>query len=270
MLKRDDLDAIYIAVPNHLHYAMCKQALLAGHSVILEKPMTSNDTEVDELAGIARDRGLYLFEAISTIYFSNYNKIIEWLPRIGDVKIVSCNYSQYSSRYDAFRNGEILPVFDPAKSGGALMDLNVYNLHYVMGIFGKPDAVSYDANVERGIDTSGVIRLDYGSFKAVLIAAKDCAAPAGCVIQGTKGYIIQNTPANACGAVTLHLNDGTVEHYDEAPGYRLEPEFRFFADTIKNKDLALCYEKLSHSIDVCRVMAAARRDAGVIFAADGL
>jgi predicted dehydrogenase len=247
---------------------MCKKALIARHNVIVEKPVTSNDTEANELAALARDKRLYLFEAISTIYLDNYKKIIEWLPRIGDVRIVSCNFSQYSRRYDAFLDGDILPVFDPNKSGGALMDLNIYNLHYVMGVFGKPNVVRYDANVDSGIDTSGIINLDYGSFKAVCVAAKDCAAPARYVIQGTKGYISQESPANFCGAVTLHLNDGTEETYDGSPECRLESEFKFFADTIRNENLDLCYEKLSHSLRVCSVQTEARRDAGVLFPAD--
>ena len=67
------------------------------------------------------------------------------------------------------------------------MDLNVYNIHAIVGLFGKPWEVKYEANMERGIDTSGVVTLDYGDFKAVAIGAKDCKAPVRCTIQGTNG-----------------------------------------------------------------------------------
>ena len=50
-----------------------------------------------------------------------------------------------------------MPAFDPAFSGGALMDINIYNIHYVVGLFGKPKNIEYYPNIERGIDTSGVL-----------------------------------------------------------------------------------------------------------------
>lgn len=122
------IDTVYIAIPNFLHFDYCKKALEHGLNAIVEKPMTSNDKEARILADLAREKGLFLFEAITTLYLPAYEKIKEWLPRIGTVKMAQSRYSQYSRRYDAFQNGEILPVFDPAKAGGALMDLNLYNL----------------------------------------------------------------------------------------------------------------------------------------------
>ena len=268
MMADSNVDTVYVAVPNFLHYSFVKQALEAGKNVVVEKPMTSNFREAEELSALARAKDLYLFEAISTVYLPNYKKLREWLPRIGTVKIVSCNFSQYSRRYDAFRAGEVLPAFDPAKSGGALMDLNLYNLHYLLGLFGEPSAAQYHPNMERGIDTSGVLTLDYGGFQAVSIAAKDCSAPWSYVIQGTDGYIMQKTPANFCGEATLHLNDGTEETFDEEPASRLEPEFRVFSREIASGDRAFCYEMLDHSLAVSKVQTKARLDAGIIFPAD--
>ena len=268
MLESADIDTVYIAVPNVLHHSFSLRALEAGKHVIVEKPIASNVREAEELSAAAHERGLLLYEAISTLYLPNYAKVRELLPSVGDVKVACCNYSQYSSRYDAFRAGTVLPAFDPAKSGGALMDLGLYNLQYLIGLFGEPNEVHYEANVERGIDTSGVTTLDYGSFKAVSVAAKDCAAPTMNVIQGTKGYILQTTPANRCGAVTLHLNDGTEQYFDESPELQWESEFRTFAKGIAEHDRAGCYRMLDHSVAVSRCMTEARQDAGVVFAAD--
>lgn len=268
MLKQADVDTVYIAVPNHLHASFTLQALAAGKHVIVEKPFASTDAEVAQVIEEARTRDLLVYEAVSTLYLPNYLRIKEWLSRIGAVKIVTCNYSQYSSRYDAFCAGTVLPAFNPAMSGGALMDLGVYNLNYIMGLFGAPQHVAYAANVDRGIDTSGVATLDYGAFKAVSICAKDCGAPTTNVIQGTNGYIMQTTPANRCGAVTLHLNDGIEEVFDESPELQWESEFRAFAAGIEAGDRAGCAEKLEHSLAVARVLTEARRQAGVVFPAD--
>ena len=74
--------------------------------------MQAPDAEVAQVIEEARARGLFVYEAVSTLYLPNYLRIKEWLPRIGTVKIVTCNYSQYSSRYDAFCAGTVLPAFN--------------------------------------------------------------------------------------------------------------------------------------------------------------
>ena len=268
MLAEAEADAVYLGVPNHLHASMARQALAAGRHVIVEKPLTSNLREAEALAETAKRNQLFLFEAVTTVYQPDFAALKALLPRIGTVKLVSCNYSQYSSRYDAFRRGEVLPVFDPQKSGGALMDLNLYNLHWLVGLFGAPEQVQYCANVERGIDTSGVLYLRYPGFQAVSIAAKDCAAPSRYLIQGTEGYLEQCTPANQCGEVTLHRLHGGEETYHTPTRHRMEMEFRAFADQMRSGDLEACYAMLDHSLEVSRIQTKARLSAGIRFPAD--
>ena len=121
LLNDEDIDVMYIATPNHLHYQMCKQALERGKHVICEKPFTSRIEELEELSQLSKEKHLFLFEAISTQYLPNVLKIKEKLNELGNIKIVTANYSQYSSRYNAFKEGIIQPAFDYTKSGGALM-----------------------------------------------------------------------------------------------------------------------------------------------------
>lgn len=268
-MKKLDVDTVYVAVPNFLHFMYCKQALEAGLNVIVEKPMTSNLKEAKILQNMADEKGLYLFEAVTTLYFDSYAKIREWLKEIGTVKLVNCNYSQYSRRYNDFRNGVVLPAFDPKKSGGALMDLNLYNMHFVMGLFGKPKSAKYYANIERDIDTSGELVMEYDGFLANCTAAKDCDAPKVFVIQGTDGYIQTQYSPNLIGKITLHKNDGSEETFDDGMALkRLIPEFKFFIQTINNKDHAACMEMLQKSVDVSAIQTAARLDAGIVFPSD--
>ncbi len=264
-----DIDTVYVAVPNFLHFDYCKKALERGLNVIVEKPITSNYKEAKELKKLALENNRFIFEAVTTVYLDTYKKIKEWLPRIGTVKLVKCNYSQYSRRYDAFRNGEILPAFDPKKSGGALMDLNLYNLHFVMGLFGEPNEVKYYPNMERGIDTSGALIMKYDGFVADCTAAKDCAAPFSFVIQGTEGYISTKFPPNLIGEVTIHLNDKTEEKFDDGMFMnRLIPEFKFFIDCINRNDSDAFLKTLDESLAVSKIQTKARVEAGIIFPAD--
>ena len=229
LLADPEIDVIYVALPNLLHYSFARQALEAGKHVILEKPFTVTWAEAKELADLAHEKKLYLFEAITTLFNPNYKKMQDLLPNLGDIKIVESNFSQYSSRYDAFQKGIIAPVFDPEQAGGAFLDLNIYNVHLVAGLFGKPKAAHYYPNMERGIDTSGILILEYEGFQAVCIGAKDCGAPAGANIQGTKGCMyLRCSPSlipefsyqeNKCEPIQYRLADSPERLYYELQAF---------------------------------------------------
>ena len=263
------IDTVYIAVPNFLHFEYCKKALEKGLNVIVEKPMTTNYGQAKELSDLAKEKKLFLFEAITTLYFENYKKIKDWIGKIGDVKLVQSQYSQYSSRYDAFKRGEILPVFDPEKARGALMDLGLYNLHYVLGLFGKPENVKYYANIERNIDTSGVLMIEYKNFNAMCVCAKDSEGERIGVIQGSEGKIISEEAPSLVGKVTLKMYDGTTESFDDRFSKdRVVPKFKAFIHAVNENDLEFCYKQLEKSLLVSEVQTKARLGAGIRFPQD--
>ncbi len=270
MLADSEIDTVYVGVTNHLHYAFTKEALLANKNVICEKPFTSNYQEAIELAELASERNLIILEAVSTRFLPNVLKIKELLPTLGEIKIVSANYSQYSSRYDSFKQGIIQPAFDPEKSGGALMDLNIYNINLMVTLFGSTDKISYQANIQNGIDTSGILNLDYEDFKAVCIAAKDCKAPTVTSIQGDKGCIIVESSANIVAKFKLLMNGSTTEEvYDLNQGkHRMYHEFITFCDIIDNQKLAEANTLMEISLETMKIQTQARRSVDVVFPAD--
>lgn len=269
LIEDPAVDTVYVAVPNFLHHEVSKAALLAGKDVICEKPFSPSEAEAADLATIAKEKGRFLWEAVVTTRQPNFLLVRdELLGQIGTVKMVTVNYSQYSRRYDAFRAGEVLPAFDPSKAGGAIMDLGLYTLTYTIGLFGEPNAARYRANIERGIDTSGVIQLDYDGFTAINVCAKDCGAPCGTTIQGTDGYIVTQTPPNVCGAVTIHFNDGIEETFNRSLPVMWEAEFREFVSQQQSGDLAKCHRQLDESLLVNRIQNRVRRESGVLFPTD--
>lgn len=258
VLAMDSVDTVYIATPNHLHFDGAKAALLAGKHVICEKPFTMTVAELDELIALAEERNLILLEAITNQYLNNMQFMKEHLDQLGDVKVVSCNYSQYSSRYDAFKRGDIAPVFDPKKGGGALRDLNIYNIHLVIGLFGEPMTVQYLANVEKGIDTSGVLVMDYGRFKATCIAAKDSSAEITSTIQGNKGSMAVLGATNSLPQLSLTLHGQPPQMIDQnRHPHRMYEEFIAFRDMIASHDTTRASQALQHSRRVMIVLETA-------------
>ncbi|MDZ5547930.1 Gfo/Idh/MocA family oxidoreductase [Enterococcus cecorum] len=263
LLGNATIDTVYVALPNHLHYQYTKAALLQGKNVICEKPFTLNAQQLQELIQIATEKRLILLEAITNQYLNNFLQIKKDLAQLGKIKIVECNYSQYSSRYDAFKEGKILPAFDPQKGGGALMDINIYNIHFVVGLFGKPEKVQYLANVERHIDTSGILVLDYGDFKAVCIGAKDSTANIRSVIQGTDGSIEVLGATNEMPRYERRSKTEIEAVNTNLDKHRMYQEFEKFTEVIDQKDLAFALEQLNLSLTVMQVVDQALESANL-------
>ncbi|MGY1576881.1 Gfo/Idh/MocA family protein [Pediococcus pentosaceus] len=262
-LTNEEIDTIYVAVPNHLHFAFAKKALEAGKNVICEKPFTLNLAELEESAELAQTKQLFLLEAITNQYMMNYQKIKEAVPTLGEIKVVECNYSQYSSRYDALKAGEVLPAFNPKFGGGALMDINIYNIHFVVGLLGAPSSVKYLANIEKDIDTSGVLILNYPDTKVICIGAKDSTATIRSTIQGTKGSVIVNGATNVLDNFDIESKAG-VKNFDfKQNSHRMYEEFKAFQQIIAEKDLKEATLRLQHSEEVLRVVEQALADAHI-------
>lgn len=258
-LLDDEVDTVYIALPNHLHYSFAKKALENGKHVICEKPFTLTLAQLIELEQLAKRKNLILIEAITNQYLSNYQEIKENLASIGEIKLIECNYSQYSSRYDSFKQGIILPAFDPQMGGGALMDINIYNIHFVVGIMGKPKKVTYFANSERQVDTSGVLILDYPHTKAVCIGAKDSWTPSKSVIQGTKGIITVESPANTVENYKVTQRDQVSQLMNKNKhNHRMVEEFLHFVKIIEKNDFDEANKRMEHSKIVMQVVEEAQ------------
>jgi predicted dehydrogenase len=266
LLSDEQVDVVYVALPNNLHYEFAKKAVAHKKHVIVEKPFACSYEQASDLAKCAEENHVMVFEAISNQYLPNYKKTQELLGQVGTVKIVQMNFSQYSRRYDKFKEGIILPVFDPKQAGGALMDLNVYNIHFVTGLFGEPESVHYSANIERDIDTSGILLMEYRGFQCVCVAAKDCRAQSGLTIQGEKGYIHSDDTSNSYGAFSCSLEDGTAQEFSLNGGMpRLYYELKTFAEMVDGADFEQCARHLRHTLAVQKILDEARAQAGLEF-----
>ena len=265
MLADPEIEMVYVASPNAIHYQQTKAALLAGKHVLCEKPFAPTVAEAEELIALAKEKGLLLYEAITTAHHPNYWVVREKLPLLGKLKLVMATFCQYSSRYPALLAGKVSPVLDPAYKGGALMDINLYNIHFVVGLFGAPDAVHYRGNLHtNGVDTSGVLTMEYPDFLCQCIGAKDCTANNGVQIVGENGWLEVTPCSSNLLTVKLCLRGQAPEEYvlEENPWYY---EVQDLGRLLQEKDYAKCYDALVTTRNVVAVLEAARKDAGLCF-----
>jgi predicted dehydrogenase len=269
-LSDASLDFIYVASPNSLHYEWTRDALKAGRNVICEKPFVSNTEELRELIMLAKEKKLFLFEAVTTPHLPNFRLIKEKLGAIGTIRLVQLTFSQYSSRYDTFLAGNLPNLFNPAFSGGALMDLNYYNMVFLQRLFGKPEDIRYFANkAANGIDTSGALVLRYNGFIATAIATKDSESRNYVQIQGEKGYITSDSTAGGFRTGFELVTKEKKESFNEQDSENiLYYELLDFIADWESGDVSRCDAPLKDSLEVSLLMDAARKDAGIVFAAD--
>ncbi len=269
MMKDENYNTVYVASPNSLHYDYVKMAIENGKHVICEKPFTSTLRELEELIALSKKKEVFLFEAITTIHLPHYKAIRDNLEKIGDVKVLQSNYSQYSSRYDKLKSGETPNVFNTEFSGGALSDLNIYNLHFMIGLFGGPEEISYVPNKhENGVDTSGVSVLNYEGFFATCVGSKDTTSDNFVLLQGDKGYIQVKGAANTIDEVEIHTGRD-VETIDLGQNdNNMVSELEAFVEIMKNGDSSAALKLLDHSATVMKFLEAARKSAGILYPAD--
>ena len=274
VLADPQVDTVYVALINSAHYAYALQALKAGKHVILEKPACLHYSELQHLAEEARGRQLMLFEAVTLLHMPAFHLLRdEFLPQLGMIQSVECVYAQRSSRYDAYLRGEVLPAFDPAAGGGALMDINIYNLHFVIALFGKPASARYDCRRGfNGVDLSGTVFLDYiaqpaplpygraGGGSAFLIGAKDADGDNHGLIVGDKGSLRIDGPVSTMASITLTLRGEQPRQVYPAfwtggeSVHRLAPEFAAFVDILHRRDFDTMNRLLDHSLAVAQVV----------------
>lgn len=291
LLAQADVDAVYIGLINSAHFAYTKAALLAGKHVILEKPLTSTLQEAQELARISEQTGCYVLEAITSTHNKVFGHMKDELGNLGTVRIAQFTFSQYSSKYSDYLNGKIAPTFDPQLSGGALYDMNLYNIYLATGLFGAPEEVMYYPNIGyNGIDTSGIVILSYPQHQVLCIGTKDTDGPNAAVIQGENGWMrmagkpnvdndlevavvggAEETPGqpqlSASGSVDRSF---TRRHYEaQQVHHRMCAEFADFAAIIDGKDAAQAAKLLEHSLIVMDILEKARFSAGIRFGCDG-
>ena len=268
-LADDEVNFVYIATPNLLHYAQAKKALLAGKNVILEKPFTTKVEQALELVQIAKEKRLFLIDAVPTAFLPNYEILKQQLPKIGKIKLVMANYSQYSSRYDQVLAGEVPNIFNPQYAGGCLMDINFYNVYLNIALFGKPERAVYYPNVYPGLtDTSGILTMCYDGFISQNAGAKDTWGVNFFQIEGEKGYIYIQNGSNGIAQVRV-VTKTSDETFNEQPNPdRWFYEVQNVTKLVLADDYEAVYSRLDTMLAVIETIETSRKTAGILFPGD--
>jgi predicted dehydrogenase len=224
VLADDTVDAVYLATPFATHHEMTRAALLAGKHVLVEKPLAMTAAEAADLFAVAAAQGRFLMEAM----WMKFNPAFRRLHReIADGTI---------GEPRNLRAGFAIPFpddggsrWDPARSGGALLDQGIYPVTLAHSIFGAPRSVVAAGTVRPdGLDLDQHVTLEYseGRFAQLMVSMTefgDCSAAVG----GPRGWLTLTPPFWATTDVEIHAGSfraifrtpQLVEHQREGNGY---------------------------------------------------
>ncbi len=187
-----DVDVIYIATPHSHHYDNMKLCLNAGKHVLCEKAFTLNAQQAAECIALARQKKLFLMEAMWTRFLPAVQQVRDWVStgRIGDVRLVQADFC-FNLPYDPAHR-----LYNPNLGGGALLDLGIYPLSFTTMLLGFPTQTQSHAHRSpTGVDELDNMLLIYeGGATASLTCSMRLDRPREAFIVGTARYIKVHDP----------------------------------------------------------------------------
>lgn len=219
-----DVDVVYIGTPHVFHHDNMMLALNAGKHVLCEKPFTINAEEAQACIQLAREKGLFLMEAVWMRYIPAIVQVRQWLKQglLGEIRAVRADISMD------------LP-FDPDNrlynldlGGGALLDLGIYVINFATMVLGLPPSVTSRLYMgETDVDYYDNLVFQYPQADAFLTASANNDGPCNAVIVGSKGYITLHREFWAPTRLTLKLEGQDAQVHDipyESSGLNYEAD----------------------------------------------
>ena len=263
LLLDPNVELVYIATPHSHHAEHMKLCIAHGKNILCEKAFTLNAAQARQIAALAREKGVYVAEAIWTRYMPSRAMIDDVLASgiIGNVTALTatlCYPVAYKER-----------CIRPELAGGALLDVGVYCLNFALMHFGD-DIERMDSSVrmtDTGVDGQESITLHYRDGRiAVLTAGILSRSDRKGIFYGDKGYIIVENINNPQSISVYDLTDTLVKKLDvpaQITGY--EYQIREAMARIRAGETESASMPLDTTIAVMERMDALRKDWGLIY-----
>ena len=225
LINDPGVDLVYVATPHSHHYGVTKEALLAGKPCLVEKAFMANFRQAKEIVDLARERKVFLAEAIWTRYQPVVKMVRDLIDSgcIGTPRLVTATLG--------YSMGEKPRIMRPDLCGGALLDLGVYALNFVRMFF-PADIVSMESQCVKsktGMDLTNAICIILAD--GVLCNLQSSAACVGDnigVIAGTDGNLIIDNINNP-QKITVNTHDREFVEDIRVPQQITGYEYQFLA-----------------------------------------
>lgn len=216
------VDAVYIASPNEMHFQYAKDALESGKHVLCEKPIGFTKKESEQLYFYAREHGLVLMEAVKTAYCPGFQQLINVAKsgKIGKIIDVEACFTRLASLQSRERTD--------ADYGGSFLEFGSYTLLPAIKLLGSnyTDIQFQTIYGEDGVDLYTKVELTYPNAMATAKNGVAVKSEGQLVIAGTEGYLLAPSPWWLTRRFEIHYEDPSkVEIYEptfQGDGFRYE------------------------------------------------
>ena len=270
MAMFDGIDMVYIASPNRFHMEQAELFLKNGKHVLCEKPMSALPQELQKAYETAEEYGCLLVEAIILLFQPQLEIFKRAIQKIGQISLAHFDFSQFSSKFPAYQNGELPNIFNPVMETGTLQDLGVYCVYPALELFGKPQSLTATADfMESGADSAGVSVWKYENQQVVLTYSKIGQGAAPSEIIGTLGTVTVDS-ISKLENIVLHMHNEAPQKLwgAEEKHVLMGREIEMFAQWIKKGKTSAYEQHKQMSLDVCNYMYQIRKAAGIMFPRD--
>ena len=259
----EGVDAVYVVTPHNAHHRFTKLALELEKPVLCEKAFTVTAAETEELIALAKEKNLYLCEAMWTWFSPAANRVKRWVDsgEVGKVSGADFTYHMMSVNY-APRNS------DPRRAGGALLNITVYPIAYAYRLFGYPTSIESHGTIVNEIDHGEEIKMTFKGGEVVNISASmvDTKGLEKMTIYGDKG-MIKAPLYHACGIATLYKKPLSIKPF--LSGGKIfnsyMDEFDKVADEIRRGLTESEVYPLKSTLDIMKIMDEIRGQIGLVY-----
>ena len=222
MLRDPNVELVYIATPHSHHYEHMMMCIEHGKPVLCEKAFTLNADQARKVQVAAKEKGVYVAEAIWPRYMPSRKMINDVIESgiIGKVNTLTANLS--------YKIDDKERIVTPELAGGALLDIGVYGINFTLMHFGW-DVERVESSVkmtDAGVDAMETITIFYKDGRmAVLTHSIYARSDRKGIIHGEKGYIVVENINNPQSISVFDDNDQLLAHYDvpqQINGYEYE------------------------------------------------
>ena len=227
LFQDPEIDAVYVAMINSLHYEYAKKALEAEKHVIVEKPMTLHVKEAEELFRLAKEKNLFITEAQKSVFLPVYQDILQFLK---EGKLGTVHMMDFSSSCAATYNGWL---HSAEAGGGALFGNAGYSLSLARMLGGELSEVTGLATFGNSqVEEQCVLNMNIGGkILGVSRISTNVLAENGLVIWGDNGSIRVPDYWKARTAYVT-LNNGETLTFDHPCAHELVYEVEHFNSCI--------------------------------------
>jgi len=270
LAANENVDVIYIATPHNLHYENTLLCLQHNKAVLCEKPFAMNVHQTKEMIALAKEKNIFLMEALWTKFLPHYNKLQSLLKekKLGEVRSVLINFG--------FRPSKPAParMYDPALGGGTIMDIGIYNVFMAMSVLGKPDVIEASMTpAATGVDEQCAILFKYknGALAQLFSTfSSDLATEAD--ISGTEGRIRLTSrfyaPSSTIEFYADRIDSKEVIEVEKEDGFGYQYEARHVTECLQKGLTESPVVKFEDTIELMEMLDKIRSIAGVRYATD--